>query len=106
MANASLGLLGLGVSATLIASHTGAACQGGIASVSGGSEVANLVIGGQQVSVTGSPNQTIVVPGGRIVINEQTQTAESITISALHLMLGGLTDVVISQTHSDIHCGN
>lgn len=105
VANVSLGLTGLGVSAPLISSHTSAACIAGAATVSGGSGIAGLVVAGEPVSVTGEPNQTILVPGGRVVINEQAVTDESITVTALHVVLGGLTDVAVSQTHSDIHCG-
>ena len=106
VANVSLGLLGVGIAAQLIGSHTGAVCEGGSEAVSGGSDIAGLVINGQSITVTGAPNQTIQVPGGRVVINEQTRTSDSITISALRVVLNGLADVVVSQTHSDIHCGN
>jgi hypothetical protein len=102
--NLSVGLLGLGVSASLVASTTEARCVNGTPVVSGGSEVANLVINGATVTVTGSPNQTIYLPVGRVIINEQTGSAGNITVSALRIVVGGLTDVVISRSQSSISC--
>lgn len=100
----SVGLLGLGVSASLVASSSEARCVNGAPVVNGSSQVANLVINGATVTVTGSPNQTIYLPAGRVIINERTGSAGSITVSGLRVVVGGLTDVVISRSQSSISC--
>ncbi|WP_091059148.1 choice-of-anchor P family protein [Opitutus sp. GAS368] len=82
-------------------------CTG--ASISGASQIANLNINGQPVTVTGQPNQTIPLPVGRIVINEQITAlgADSggITVNALHIVIDGVADIVVSSAHADISCG-
>ncbi len=82
-------------------------CMG--ASISGTSQVANLNVNGQPVTVTGQPNQTIPLPVGRIVINEQITSlganSGDITVNALHIVINGVADIVVSSSHADIQCG-
>jgi hypothetical protein len=106
VSNLSVGVLGIGVSASIVASSTAASCLSGAPVVSGSSEIADLRINGASITVTGAPNQTIYLPVGRVIINEQTGTGDSITVSALRVVVNGLADVVVSRTHSDIHCGS
>jgi len=86
-----------------------AKCDNNGASVSGSSHIANLVVNGQAITVSGQPNQTIYLPVGHITINEQTSSTNGrngdITVSALHVVVDGVADVVISSAHADIHCG-
>ena len=107
LANVSLTVGGIGISAALLSSQTDANCFGGPPSLTGSSVVTALAIDGQAVVVTGQPNQTISLLGGlvRVVINEQSQTLNSIDVSALHVSAIGAADVVIARTHSDITCG-
>ncbi|TLY13729.1 MAG: hypothetical protein E6K84_03620 [Thaumarchaeota archaeon] len=93
------------VSADFVRSNTEATCNG----VVGGSEIANLVVAGQNIVVTGQPNQTISIPGVlTLVINEQINSSSggtnSITVNALHLTTVGGTEVIVSSAHSDITC--
>src|SRR6266571_1159454 len=79
---------------------------------SGSSEVAGLVINGTAIAVSGNPNQTVDLPGLRVVINEQSGSANGnrsdITVNALHVRafdpLSGqtLADVVISSAPAHI----
>ena len=82
--------------------------QATCSAVTGSSEIANLKIGGQSVTVTGSPNQSISVPGVfTLVINEQTSSSDgtnNITVNALDLKLAAGPQGV-SSAHSDITCG-
>ncbi len=89
----------------LMASAT-AVCGPGGASASGNSELARLVINGQQVVVSGAPNQTIMLPGGgQVIINEQTSNGPGdITVNSLHVSVPGLADVIIASAHADITC--
>ncbi len=103
------------VEASLLRSQAEATCDGqGRATVRGSSELFRLVVNGQEIDVTGKPNQTIDLPNGRIVINEQSFREDGneaeITVNALHVTtfvpLTGqrLADVVISSAHADITC--
>jgi len=52
--------------------------------------VPHLAINGVPVAMTGAPNQTISIPRGQVVINEQTVSASGITVNALHAKVSGL----------------
>jgi hypothetical protein len=75
---------------------------------SGHTQIVGLVINGQKIAVTGAPNQTIALPNGRVVINEVSSSASGdtreITVNALHVIVDGIADVVISHAHADVHC--
>jgi hypothetical protein len=66
------------------------------------SSVGELTINGIPIEVTGEPNQTISIPGGRIVLNEQTTSAGSTTVTALHATVSGVADVVIASATAGI----
>src|SRR5713101_4277039 len=94
------------ITADFLDAHSLATCTG----VSGGSEIANLQVAGQQITVTGQPNQTVSVPGVlTLVINEQMTSSsggtESITVNALDLTVLNGIRVIVSSAHSDINCG-
>jgi hypothetical protein len=59
-----------------------------------------LVINGMPVDST-APNQTIYIPGGRIVVNEQIASAGGIVVNALHIVAGGV-DVVIASASAGV----
>jgi len=77
--------------------------------LSGSSDITNLVINGQSITVTGNPNQTINLPVGKVVINEQksavTGNTGSITVNALHVIVTGIADIIISSAQAGITCG-
>ena len=97
------------ITADFLESHSLATCTG----VSGDSEIVNLKLADQQITVTGERNQTISVGGVlTLVINEQVMSSsdgtQSITVNALHVSLVtelGVIEVIVSSAHSDIHCG-
>ena len=107
VANAAVAVGGVGITAALLSSQTDANCLGGPPGLSGSANITDLEINGEAISISGDPNQTITLLDGlvRIVINEQTRTANSIDVSALHVTVGGITDLVLARTHSDITCG-
>ncbi len=94
------------VGAGFLMANATAVCGPGGASASGNSELAELVINGQQVVVTGAPNQTVMLPGGgKVIINEQTSNGPGdITVNALHVVVPGVADVIIASAHADITC--
>lgn len=105
VANVSLAVAGNSITADLLQARAMAMCTGSGTTASGSSEIANLVVNGQPITVTGAPNQTIALPVGEVIINEQTGNGTSdITVNALHVIVTGVADVVISQAHADITC--
>lgn len=93
------------VTASFVRARTQATCSG----VSGSSEIADLTFAGQTITVTGQPNQTLTIPGGAtLIINEQTSssdgTYQQIHVNALHLIVPGVAEVIVSSTESDINC--
>lgn len=106
VANLSLTAGGNTVSAGFLMASAEARCTNGVPSASGSSEIAELVINGQTIVVSGEPNQTIALPNGagQVVINEQNSSQGDITVNALHVTVTGVADVIISSAHADITC--
>ena len=69
----------------------------------GTSNIANLSINGVPIPVTGDPNQTIYIPGGLVVIDEQQTSATSTVVNALHVTVYGVADVVIGSATAGIY---
>ena len=70
---------------------------------SGSTEIDGLTIGGVPVAVTGAPNQTIAIPGGQLVINEQTVSSTgTLVVNALHMTVNGIADVVVASATAGI----
>lgn len=73
------------------------------ASGSGAVFVDNLAINGVPVAVTGDPNQTVAIPGGQMVINEQTISPNgTAVVNAIHFTVTGVADVVIASATAGI----
>jgi hypothetical protein len=98
---ASLGLTvgGTGISADFVMARALAALDG---SGSSSSLLDNLSIGGVPIDVTGDPNQTVSIPGGQVVINEQIVSPAGTTVNALHATVLGVADVVIASATAGI----
>ena len=106
VADVTLTVAGNTIGAELLMARAEARCGPGGASVSGSSEIVGLVVNGQPIVVSGTPNQTVPLGVGAIIINEQdTSTSGSITVNAIHVMVPGVADVIISSAHADIICG-
>src|SRR5919204_3251231 len=114
VAQFGLNASGQSVSADFLMANAEASCNSGLASVTGGAEVAHLVVNGQTIDVSGQPNQQVSLPGGGVVvINEQVASASAnqgeITVNALHIVIPGVlglpgTDLIVAQAHADILC--
>ena len=70
---------------------------------SGASNLDNLSINGVPVPVSGGANQTIYIPGGLVVINEQQTSPTSTVVNALHVTVYGVADVVIGSATAGIY---
>jgi len=101
---ASLGTLALRVAGTTIGADfvmARALAVLGAAGV-GASNVENLSINGVPIPVSGGPNQTISIPGGFVVINEQRTSPTSTVVNALHVIVYGVADVVIGSATAGV----
>jgi hypothetical protein len=96
---ASMAGLSLNVAGNTI---TAGFVQARITSVAGAaatrtSSIDGLAINGLAIDVSGDPNQTLSIPGGSIVINEQNGSV----VNALHIIINGIADVVIASASAD-----
>jgi len=89
------------ITADAVISKSVAGCAG----ASGYSDITNLQMSGQQIAVSGQPNQAVTVPGVlTLVMNEQIVSGKSITVNALHLSTVDGTNVIVSSASSAITC--
>ncbi|SRR2546426_913126 len=100
LANLNMSVAGIGIYADSVVAE---ASQVLGAAGSGTSYIDNLSINGMPVAVTGAPNQTIWVPGGQVIINEQTiSSTGTAVVNALHVAITGVADVVIASATAGI----
>jgi len=100
IANLRMTVGGTGISAGFVMAKT-LALLGGPSTAS--SIIHSLSVNGIPVAVTGVPNQLVSIPGGRMVINEQTVSpGGSTTVNALHATVFGLADVVIASATAGV----
>jgi hypothetical protein len=101
------------IRASFLAARATATCNGNSATISASSEIADLTIDNETIMVATGATETIPLPGGQIVINEQVGSATAgdgdVTVNALHVTLTDpitqeSTDIVIASAHADIHC--
>ncbi|HEV8600196.1 MAG TPA: choice-of-anchor P family protein [Gemmatimonadales bacterium] len=104
VADVNLTVAGNTIGASLLMARANASCSNGNVALSGKSHLAQLVINGKTITVSGYPNQTVYLPVGKVIINEQSRTANSITVNALHVIIPGVADVIVSSAHADITC--
>jgi hypothetical protein len=108
VANFSLTVGGNAIAADFLASRARAACAPSGPVTSASSEIAALTVNGQTIAVTTQPNQRVdLVAGGYVIINEQTSSRPGdITVNALHVVIPGVADVIVSSAHADVACGS
>src|SRR6266446_3488909 len=95
LANLALSIAGNNIGADFLMSQASAILNiGGV----GSSTLSNLSLNGVPVPVTGDPNQTVSIPGGQMVINEQQTSPAGIVVNALHVIVSGVADVVMGSS--------
>lgn len=111
--NLVVNVAGVNITGDFIRAAAAALCPTGANTtpiLNGTSQLTGLVVGGNTVNVTGAPNQRVSLPGGlgQIIINEQIRTLNgntgSITVNALRVVVGGVTQVVVSSAQAGITC--
>jgi hypothetical protein len=100
LANLGLSVAGITISAdSVVAEASQALGAAGTAT----SYIDNLAINGVPVSLSGAPNQTISIPGGQVVLNEQTIASDGSTVvNAIHVTVNGVADVVIASATAGV----
>jgi hypothetical protein len=107
-AHSAMGAVGLTVSGNQITTdfvmaRSNANCG---PTVGGTSELVNLVINGQPITVTGEPNQTFALSNGSVIINQQEQTigatSGELAVRALRVLTN---DTVTGQPVADVALG-
>ena len=114
----------LTISASVLQADSSTQCLSGDVSAEGASHIAQLVINGHDIMISGAPNQTVNIPGvASIIINEQIFAGNTVETNALHVkvlnddepVLGLLdlgldhllsAEVIISHTKAGITCGD
>jgi hypothetical protein len=104
VADVGVTVSGVSISASVLMAEAGASCVDGETLLFGRSHLANLVVNGHAIEVSGEPNQAIDLPGVRVVINEQSASSNSISVTALHVSAPGLADVALSSAEAGIDC--
>lgn len=99
LANLALSIAGNTIGADFVNSEATAVLNG---ASSGAATLTNLSLNGVPVAVTGAPNQTVYIPGGQMVINEQQSSPGGIVVNALHVVETGVADVVIGSAVASI----
>jgi|SRR5687768_13807489 len=93
------------ISADYLKATASAACG---VSPSGSSQITNLVVNGQTITVTGVANQTIYLPnGGLLIINERSTTKKGssiLTVTALHILIPNVSDIRVAAARAEIKC--
>jgi hypothetical protein len=100
LASLSVSIAGHGISAGFVMARARAVLGGPGA---GNTIVDGLSIDGVPVAVTGQPNQTIPIIGGRVIVNEQQPLLPSgVTVHGLRVVVDGVADVVIASATAGI----
>ena len=62
------------------------------------SYISSLSINGVEVLIDGTVNQTVAIPGGQVVINEQQVLSDgTLVVNALHATVTGVADAVVAS---------
>jgi len=102
LAALALNLAGSSIGADSVMSRATAVAGGayGISNIDG------LAVNGIPIPVTGAPNQTIGIPGGVLIINEQQVGSDgTMVVNALHAVVSGVADVVVASAQAGLSGG-
>ncbi len=102
LANLALDIGGVTVDAEFAMARAEAIWQTNGTATVGDSQIANLFIAGQPIAVSGQPNQTVPLLNGAVIINEQIGCSNAITVNALHVIINGAADVIVSSAQAGL----
>jgi hypothetical protein len=100
LGNLNMSVAGVGITADSVVAR---ASQVMSSPGTGSSMLSNLSINGTPIAITGVPNQAVWIPGGQVIINEQTiSSTGTAVVNALHVAVTGVADVVIASATAGI----
>jgi len=103
LAALALNVGGTSIGADFVMSRASAVAGGAL----GASNIDGLSINGAPVPVTGDPNQTIGIPGGLVVLNEQQTLPDgTLVVNALHAIVSGVADVAVASAMAGLSGGS
>jgi len=113
LADVNLTISGNGITAAFLMARSTATCGTGSA-LAGSSQLASLVVNGEPIAANGAANQSVALPNGSAVLNEQIPSVAGgtgrLVVNALHVItrdpLSGqsLADVVLATADAQIQC--
>ena len=99
VAGLGLNIPGLNIGADMIVAEA-QSVLGGASSAT--SSLTNLTVNGVPVAVSGAPNQSVSIPGGPMIVNEQVQSASGIIVNALRVDVFGVGQLVVGTATAGI----
>jgi hypothetical protein len=100
LGNLTMTVAGVGITADFVMAQ---ASQVLGAAGSASSTLTNLAVNGTPIAVTGAPNQAVWIPGGQVIINEQTiSSTGAAVVNALHVVVTGVADVVVASATAGV----
>jgi hypothetical protein len=100
LGNLSMTVAGVGITADFVMAQ---ASQVLGAAGSGSSTLTNLAINGTPIALNGAPNQAIWIPGGQVILNEQTiSSTGTAVVNAIHVVVTGVADVVVASATAGV----
>jgi hypothetical protein len=94
VASLALNVAGTAIGADFIMARAMAAVgSAGVGTVN----IDGFSVNGVSIPITGEPNQTISIPGGSIIINEQQTSAARTVVNALHVRVIGVADIIVAS---------
>jgi hypothetical protein len=102
LAALALNVAGTSIGADFVMSRATAVAGG----ASGASSIDGLSVNGVPIPVTGYPNQTIGIPGGTLVLNQQQTLPDgTLVVNALHAIVSGIADVAVASATAGLSGG-
>ncbi len=99
----ALNLAGTSIGADFVMSRATAVVGNSV----GASNIDGLAINGVPIWVSGAPNQTIGIPGGLLVLNEQQSLPDgTLVVNALHAIVSGVADVAVASAMAGLSGGS
>ena len=103
----SLTIGGHTIVAQFVEARATAKCISRAPFMSGETEIDGLTIDGAAVTPSGATNQSVALSGGgQVILNEQSTTTGAITVTAIHVTIDGVGDVMVASAQAEVVCGS
>ena len=100
LGNVDLNVAGSGIHADSVLAMASQVLGG---AVYGTSIIDNFSINGIPIAITGAANQVVGIPGGQVILNEQTiSQSGAAVVNAIRVIVSGVADVVLASATAGI----